>query len=76
MKNKFMKLIQLSILVKLLITNLTETFTLTMLHLCKLELIQCLNKLRDFVNPGFSKAIYHVLFESHILYAIIIIINY
>ena len=30
-----------------------------------------LYKVRDFVNAGISKAIYHALFESHIHYACI-----
>ena len=32
-----------------------------------------LYKVRDFVNAGISKAIYHALFESHIHYACIIL---
>ena len=51
--------------------SLTGKLILTIFALKLIRANTMLYKVRDFVNAGISKAIYHALFESHIHYACI-----
>ena len=52
--------------------SLTGKLILTIFALKLIRANAMLYKVRDFVNAGISKAIYHTLFVSHIHYACII----